>query len=409
MNILSKKESFFLFLGDLLIFVVSLWLTLFIRYWSVPTEAVFVAHLLSFMPLFLFWAIIFFVFGLYERHTTVLTNRLFGTVLTALAWSIFFAVVFFYLWPVFGFTPKTILLIYLVVSFVLVCLWRFYGHQIFTFQSKERAVIIGSGEELYSLRDEINNNKRYGLNFISSIDLDRSENVDFQKDILERIYAEGVSIIVVDLSNPKIQPILPHLYNLLFSRLKFIDLHKLYEGVFERIPLSSLRYDWFVENISLAPRPLYDFSRRLIDIVLAIVLLPFLALAYIIVFVVKKFEDNRSIMIFQERVGCYERIIKIAKFRTWLYDDAGDEEAKKNNKITRIGAFLRKTRVDELPQIWNVLKGDLSFIGPRPELPVLVKSYEKEIPYYNVRHLIKPGLSGWAQLQQDTPTKASDF
>jgi lipopolysaccharide/colanic/teichoic acid biosynthesis glycosyltransferase len=66
--------------------------------------------------------------------------------------------------------------------------------------------------------------------------------------------------------------------------------------------------------------------------------------------------------------------------------------------ITRVGKFLRTTRIDELPQLWNVFRGDLSLIGPRPELPELVKLYEKEIPYYNIRHLLKPGLSGWAQL-----------
>jgi lipopolysaccharide/colanic/teichoic acid biosynthesis glycosyltransferase len=85
------------------------------------------------------------------------------------------------------------------------------------------------------------------------------------------------------------------------------------------------------------------------------------------------------------------------------HDDKGVYEAlRPRNPITKVGNFLRKTRVDELPQLWNILKGDLSLIGPRPELPALVKQYEHEIPYYNVRHLIKPGLSGWAQIYHDT-------
>ena len=79
----------------------------------------------------------------------------------------------------------------------------------------------------------------------------------------------------------------------------------------------------------------------------------------------------------------------------------------KNPEITKVGAFLRKTRIDELPQLANVLRGDISLIGPRPELPVLVKQYEQEVPYYRVRHLIKPGLSGWAQLYQKDPPKVS--
>jgi lipopolysaccharide/colanic/teichoic acid biosynthesis glycosyltransferase len=74
-------------------------------------------------------------------------------------------------------------------------------------------------------------------------------------------------------------------------------------------------------------------------------------------------------------------------------------------RITKIGKFLRKTRIDELPQLWNVLKGDLSLIGPRPELPGIAQRYEEEVPYYNIRYLVKPGLSGWAQLYHDEPAK----
>ena len=82
-------------------------------------------------------------------------------------------------------------------------------------------------------------------------------------------------------------------------------------------------------------------------------------------------------------------------------------EEKRQEKITKVGRFLRASRIDELPQLWNVFKGDISLIGPRPELPKLVNLYEKEISFYNVRHLIKPGLSGWAQLYQQTPPKFS--
>jgi lipopolysaccharide/colanic/teichoic acid biosynthesis glycosyltransferase len=83
------------------------------------------------------------------------------------------------------------------------------------------------------------------------------------------------------------------------------------------------------------------------------------------------------------------------------FNDDESGENKINNKITKVGGFLRKSRLDEIPQLWNVWRGDLSLIGPRPELPALAKVYEKEVPYYNVRHLIPPGLSGWAQLYHE--------
>ena len=92
-------------------------------------------------------------------------------------------------------------------------------------------------------------------------------------------------------------------------------------------------------------------------------------------------------------MGKNNAVIKIIKFRSMARNADGD------NVITRVGRFIRATRIDELPQLWNVVKGDLSLVGPRPELPDLVKVYEKEIPYYKVRHLVTPGLSGWGQIR----------
>jgi len=120
---------------------------------------------------------------------------------------------------------------------------------------------------------------------------------------------------------------------------------------------------------------------------------------YPFVFLAIKISDGGSIFFIQERIGKNNKIIKVNKFRTM--DESG------NNKITKIGGWLRKTRIDELPQLWNVFKGDVSMIGPRPEIPTLVKHYESEISYYNVRHLIKPGLSVWAQLYDTDPPKVN--
>jgi len=114
---------------------------------------------------------------------------------------------------------------------------------------------------------------------------------------------------------------------------------------------------------------------------------------------------NTKVLISQKRIGEGGKVVQIYKFLTMFFDDEGDEELKKKNRLTTVGKFLRKTRLDELPQAWNVIKGDLSLVGPRPELPLFVAIYEKEIPYYSIRHIIKPGLSGWAQICQDNPPK----
>ena len=253
------------------------------------------------------------------------------------------------------------------------------------------------------LLEEVNHNPRYGLEFISSVDLNRIAGMNFQDEILSRVYSEEVQIIAIDLKSEKVEPILPHLYNLIFSRVKFIDMYKIYEDLFDRIPLSLVRYNWFLENISTESRITYDVIKRITDIMLSfvvgIVSLIFYPFAYVLI----KLDDGGSIFFEQERIGKNNKIIKVKKFRT-MEDISADMSSK---KITKIGKWLRKLRIDELPQLWSVFKGDMSMIGPRPEIPTLVKHYEEKIPYYNIRHLIKPGLSGWAQLYHNDPPKVN--
>jgi lipopolysaccharide/colanic/teichoic acid biosynthesis glycosyltransferase len=245
---------------------------------------------------------------------------------------------------------------------------------------------------------------------VSSLDLGDVNHLDFKKEIVERVYAEHITTIVIDTRHGKIDAILPTLYNLIFSGVRFIDMHKVYEDIFDRIPLSLVQYGWFLENISITRKFTYEFLKRFMDILIAVplllaslVLLPFVALAVAL-------EDGGALFIAQERVGRSNKLIRILKYRTMTGSDRGEEVLKSRHKVTRVGQFLRKTRIDELPQLWNVLTGDLSLIGPRPELPALVKRYEEEVPFYNVRHLITPGLSGWGQINDyDVPRQGVDI
>jgi exopolysaccharide biosynthesis polyprenyl glycosylphosphotransferase len=401
MTISGKKETLVLFLGDIILLYFSLWATLFLREWGIPSAWSWGLHLWPFTILIGVWVLVFFISGLYEKHTLILKSRLPVTVFNAQVANSFIAVLFFYFIPYFGITPKTNLFIYLVISFVLILLWRIYGDMILHPLSKQKGIIVGSGEEMKELLEEVNNNPKYGLQFISSIDLNRIAGVDFQEEILSRVYSQEVQIIAIDLKNEKVEPILPHLYNLIFSRVKFIDMYKIYEDLFDRIPLSLVRYNWFLENISTESRIAYDVLKRIMDVVLSfisgavsLIVYPFVAMAI-------KIDDGGSIFFEQERVGKNNKIIKVKKFRT-MEDTTGNASSK---KITRIGKWLRKLRIDELPQLWSVISGDMSMIGPRPEIPALVKNYEEEIPYYDIRHLIKPGLSGWAQLYHKDPPK----
>ena len=173
------------------------------------------------------------------------------------------------------------------------------------------------------------------------------------------------------------------------------------EEKYHRIPVGSIDAKWlFSARLDLA-HPYYQGIKRIIDIVASLVGLiltaPLIALSALAV----KLESKGPAFYSQVRVGRFNRPFRIYKLRTMVQDSekGGAQWAKKNDsRVTLVGKFLRKTRLDELPQFWNVLKGEMSLVGPRPERPEFVEDLGKEIPFYLQRHLIKPGLTGWAQI-----------
>src|SRR6185295_17324447 len=133
------------------------------------------------------------------------------------------------------------------------------------------------------------------------------------------------------------------------------------------------------ENISVSPKFTYDFLKRVMDIWASFILGLISLIFYPFVYLAIKLDDGGNIFISQDRIGQNNLAVRIIKFRTMSLDDGGDGDDDRHEKVTRVGKFLRTTRIDELPQLWNVFWGDVSLIGPRPELPNLVKLYEKEI------------------------------
>ncbi|MFC1802061.1 sugar transferase [Patescibacteria group bacterium] len=400
MDTSSKKESIILFLGDIVAFVFSLWLTLLVRYISLPNSQVFIEHIKPFSFLFIIWIIVFFIAGLYEKRFFMLRRKLFSLIFNTQIINSIIAVIFFYFVPVFGISPKTNLFIYLIFSFTSIIFWRSYLVSSFGLKSKVNALIVSASKEAEDIRNAINSNPWHSFKCVSFLDLNNTESVNLQSKITETIKEKNITVIIADFENEKIQPVLSHFYNLIFNKIRFVDINKIYEDVYNKVSFSNLKYSWFLEYVSAPPRIAYDSFKRIMDLTVATLLGLVSLIFYPFVYIAIKLDDKGSIFFKQNRVGKGGKVFQIIKFRSMDKDGW---------KVTKVGGFLRKTRIDELPQLWNVLKGELSLIGPRPEKPELVKVYEKDILYYNIRHMTKPGLSGWAQIyHEDHPHHNAD-
>ncbi len=396
MRKLPSPQIFLIFLGDAALFYASLWATLALRYLEVPSSELYALHAEPFSYLFVVWVAVFYIANLYEPHTVVFKSKIPAAILNAQAVNSAIAVLFFYFIPAYGIAPKAMLFLYLVVSLALISLWRVFGVQFLRLRKKEQAVLIGSGDETHQLYRAVNDSPLYPMHFMTWVDIDKLSGIDFEDEVLAPMYSEGVSLAVVDIKNEKVSTILPKLYNLIFSHIRFVDQYRIYEDIFDRIPLSLIGYSWFLENVSSRAHFGYDVWKRAMDITLAVLLFVPSAVIVACAALVSMFAMPGPVFFTQERVGKGNRPIHILKLRTMT-----SEADINQRRVTPFGAFLRKSRIDELPQLWNVLRGDLSLIGPRPETVPLVARYVLEIPYYNMRHLLTPGLSGWAQVHHE--------
>lgn len=382
------NETAVLLLGDVLAFVLALWLTLLLRYLEVPKTGLFVDHLEAFGLIFLIWIGVFFIFDLYRRSVAIFRRRLTATILNAQIVNSIIAGLIFYLWPSLGLAPRVNLLIYLILSFVAVVFWRQYLLSGVYQQKKEKVFFACSGPDVEELISEIKHNSTYQLEVLDCHSLDE-------------VNTTTPTWVVFNPHDPALLESLPKLYQLVFSSVRLVNVHDFYEEVFDRVPVSIIDERWFLENISVSTTAGYGFLKRLMDIIIALVLFAVSLIFYPFVFLMIKFDDGGVMFSRQRRIGQNSKQVEIIKFRTMSIANDGGQWGQTKNTITRVGKFLRKTRIDELPQLLNVIRGDISLIGPRPEFPEPVALYSEQIPYYNIRHLIKPGLSGWAQMYHD--------
>lgn len=402
------RELLLLIFGDSVCFVIAGWLTLFLRYLSWPSVERLEAHAGSFLLLMFVWLGIFYIAGLYDKHTVYLKSVLFSRIINAQVVNIIIAAFLFIIIP-FGIAPKTNLFIYLAVSILVVTWWRLRVYPYFAPKRKQKAILVADGSDAVELVDEVNNNDRYSYSIVRIIDKHLAETTpNFEETLISFIAKHDIKIMIADPQSPYVERIMPTIFNLAFLKFEFtfLDFYKVYEDTFDRVALSALRYDWFITHVSQSKSIAYDVCKRIIDVIGSVFLLLVLGTLLPFIWIAKKIERRGdALFMWQKRIGRHNTPIEVIKLQTMDRNDADSatwthEDSKIGNEITKVGAVLRKASIDELPQAWNILKGEMSLIGPRNDIAGLGARLAEEIPYYNIRNFVKPGVSGWAQTHQ---------
>jgi sugar transferase (PEP-CTERM system associated) len=186
--------------------------------------------------------------------------------------------------------------------------------------------------------------------------------------------------------------------------VSFAHLASVYEEYTGKIAVENLRPSWFIFSDGFRQSAWLGMVKRVSDLVLAALALVLAVPVMALVALAVRLTSKGPVLYHQSRVGRHGRVFTVHKFRSMDHDAEADTGAvwskgEADPRITAVGHVLRRTRLDELPQLWNILKGDMSFVGPRPERPEFVSQLAREIPYYGQRHVVRPGLTGWAQVR----------
>ncbi|MFN2299108.1 MAG: sugar transferase, partial [Anaerolineales bacterium] len=318
----------------------------------------------------------------------------------------------FYVDP--GTLPRIALLVFLLAVTLLDLCWRILAIRLLSLPVLQRpALIIGAGRAGTMILRILTREVPGQLRVCGMIDDDEKKHGKKVRGVPilggwevlgDAVSRQGISVLVLAITG-KINPqLFQAILDCQEQGTEVIRMPALYESLLGRVPITYLSADWLLTSFldSVRLYDLYSPLKRLIDLLIAVVGLAGNLLLFPLIALIIRLDSPGPILFRQERLGKGGHPFWIWKFRTMVLDAEGDGEARwaspEDPRATRVGKWMRRTRLDEIPQFWNVLLGEMSLIGPRPERPALIAQLEKQIPFYRARLLIKPGLTGWSQV-----------
>ncbi len=395
----NKLKSFLFFVADAVALYAALFITLLIRYQGNFYAKFLDAHAIPFTIIFVLWIIVFYIAGLYDLRRLRNNLDFIKTLFLCLGINAALAVVLFYLIPVFGIAPKTNLLIFIVIFAFIEVFWRRLLNRTLAFgEAPNKVLIIGDGTIGEQIRKTIAEAPQLG--YAIKAEMDEKAAYGSPKEIKTIVQREGVNLIIISHKLKHEPALVAVLYELFASGVAVTDLVSFYELVMRKVPLSGVQETWFLENIAQQVS-FYDPLKRASEFIGALLIGIVLSIPMLIIALLVAITSRGPVIYKQIRVGEKGKNFTLYKFRTMRVDaekDGAQWASKNDARTTPIGGILRASHLDELPQLWNIIRGDLSFVGPRPERPEFVAKLAARIPYYEARLFIKPGVTGWAQI-----------